>query len=91
MAETRMCPWCGLPIESPYGQQVYHTLKNGGRNCGRERHVKMQAERRRLNRGAVIRQCPIDGTIFSTYDHRNYHCSDACAAEDARRHEEKSK
>ena len=49
MAETRMCPWCGLPIESPYGQQVYHTLKNGGRNCGRERHVKMQAERRRLN------------------------------------------
>ena len=78
MATTRMCLHCGLPIENPYGQQRYHTMANGGRDCGREHHVAMQKERRRMNRGAVVKQCFVDGVLFSTYDRRENECSDAC-------------
>ena len=85
MAEPRTCLHCGEVIDNPYGQQAYHTMKNGGRDCGRERQVKMQSERRRLNRGSVFKQCTIDGVTFQTYDRREEQCSDACRAEAARR------
>lgn len=85
MAESRICEWCGLPIENPYGQQIFHTLKNGGRDCSREHHVMLQKVKRRREKGAVVRQCVIDGKIFKTYDHREWTCSPACAAEAERR------